>query len=372
MRARENELKKTIELDQQLLRNDKDHLAKTQKDYELKLKEIDTLRVKLQKDHLESIENFKSDFQRKFQDQDFEYHRRKLQIEEDEQKIRLEKERISMIENKNVKLMKEFEVLDNEVKKLRSDNQDMFKTCHEQKEQLRILNENLRRETEVCISRDKENSTLIHENTLLKQLLDETKSQSTTYKEDQQQLIENLRLQLNETREMIVKLRENKDKEYKKLKERYEDERRREAEKQQFEYEKLKNEIAIMQKRLGQEEHFSKELAILNNKLQNNMSSTAYRGGSERDSSYTQNKVSHNHFYNVRTSDQDDLDADEDSENEGILKRKQAWAELEREQEEIKRNIKSLMKTDPESRAIDNPMLAERVRNVRYEPAQYN
>lgn len=50
---------------------------------------------------------------------------------------------------------------------------------------------------------------------------------------------------------MIVKLRENKDKEYKKLKERYEDERRREAEKQQFEYEKLKNEIAIMQKRLG-------------------------------------------------------------------------------------------------------------------------
>lgn len=58
-------------------------------------------------------------------------------------------------------------------------------------------------------------------------------------------------MQLNETREMIVKLRENKDKEYKKLKERYEDERRREGEKYQFEYEKLKNEIALMQKRLG-------------------------------------------------------------------------------------------------------------------------
>jgi hypothetical protein len=43
-------------------------------------------------------------------------------------------------------------------------------------------------------------------------------------------LIENLRLQLNETREMIVKLRENKDKEYRKLKERYEDDRRRESE----------------------------------------------------------------------------------------------------------------------------------------------
>lgn len=30
------------------------------------------------------------------------------------------------------------------------------------------------------------------------------------------------------------------------------------------------------------------------------------------------------------------------------------------------------MKTAPESRAIDDPMLADRVRNVRYEPVNYN
>jgi hypothetical protein len=54
------------------------------------------------------------------------------------------------------------------------------------------------------------------------------------------------------------------------------------------------------------------------------------------------------------------------------LQRKKAWADLEREQEEIKRNIKSLMKTAPETRVIDDPMLAERVRNVRYEPTTYN
>ena len=177
-------------------------------------------------------------------------------------------------------------------------------------------------------------------------------------------MIENLRLQLTETREMIVKLRENKDKEYKKLKERYEDERRREQEKYQFEYEKLKNEVAIVSKRLGQEEHFSKELAILNNKLQSNVS--AIGSGTELHRS----KVSHNHFYSVREGQREDS-GDEDSESEGILKRRQAWAELEREQEEIKRNIKSLMKTAPESRAIDDPMLADRVRAVRYEPYSY-
>jgi hypothetical protein len=42
-------------------------------------------------------------------------------------------------------------------------------------------------------------------------------------------LIENLRIQLNETRDMINKMRENRDKEFKKLKEKYEDDRRRES-----------------------------------------------------------------------------------------------------------------------------------------------
>jgi len=92
---------------------------------------------------------------------------------------------------------------------------------------------------------------LLNENLLLKQLLEETKTQGSQHKDDQNQLIENLRLQLNETRDMIVKLKSDREKEYRKLKERYEDERRREGEKYQFEYEKLRTEIAVMQKRLG-------------------------------------------------------------------------------------------------------------------------
>ena len=44
------------------------------------------------------------------------------------------------------------------------------------KEQVRVLNENLRRETEVLLSRDRENSTLIHENKVLKEMFEEIKS----------------------------------------------------------------------------------------------------------------------------------------------------------------------------------------------------
>ena len=100
--------------------------------------------------------------------------------------------------------------------------------------------------------------------------------------------------------------------------------------------------------------------------------SSVYKGDSNtttRHEIYNE-KVSSHHFYGhggIRSED-----SDNDSEGETILQRKRAWAELEREQEEIKRNIKSLMKTAPESRAIDDPMLADRVRGVRYEPVNYN
>jgi len=47
---------------------------------------------------------------------------------------------------------------------------------------------------------------------------------------------------------------------------------------------------------------------------------------------------------------------------------KRGWAELEREQEEVKRGIKSLMRKQPESVASEEPLMADRVRGVRYNP----
>ena len=55
-------------------------------------------------------------------------------------------------------------------------------------------------------------------------------------------------------------------------------------------------------------------------------------------------------------------------EDEEILERKKAWAELEREENEVKRNIKSLMKLEPSTRAIDDPSMADRISAVRMNP----
>ena len=54
------------------------------------------------------------------------------------------------------------------------------------------------------------------------------------------------------------------------------------------------------------------------------------------------------------------------------MRRKMAWAELEREHEDAKRGIRSLMKMDPESRVTENPMLAERVRTAAYDPVRFD
>lgn len=47
--------------------------------------------------------------------------------------------------------------------------------------------------------------------------------------------------------------------------------------------------------------------------------------------------------------------------NEEIFTRKKAWAELEREQDDVKSNIKTLMRKAPESNVIENPLLAQRM-----------
>jgi regulator of replication initiation timing len=60
------------------------------------------------------------------------------------------------------------------------------------KDQIRILNENLRRETEQLLSRDRENTTLHSENQVLKTRLDEYRTDTNQLKEEQVHLIENL------------------------------------------------------------------------------------------------------------------------------------------------------------------------------------
>lgn len=67
-----------------MARSERDALQKSQRECELRLKELEVHRLKIDKEHLEAIERYKSDLSRSFADQDFDLHRRKLQLEENE------------------------------------------------------------------------------------------------------------------------------------------------------------------------------------------------------------------------------------------------------------------------------------------------
>lgn len=159
-----------------------------------------------------------------------------------------------------------------ESKTLNKDHVRLLRDYQDSKEQLKVLNENLKRQTEVGESRERESRSLIDENKTLRVMLEDLKRDAINLKENQMSLIINLRMQLDETREMIDKVKDTKEREFKKLREKCDEEVRRESEKYQFEYDKLREEINMFTRRLGQEESLNKQLAVQNTKLGNNLS----------------------------------------------------------------------------------------------------
>ena len=92
---------------------------------------------------------------------------------------------------------------------------------------------------------------------------------------------------MDETKDMIDRIRETKDREMKRLREKADDERRKETEKYQFEYDKLREEIQLFARKLGQEENLNKQLSMLNYKLQNNLTDLGKDFGGRDEDNYS-------------------------------------------------------------------------------------
>ena len=64
MRYREAEVKKTVEMELYLVKTEKDKMTSTIRDYDAKLSEIENFKLKLEKQHAEDIDRFKTEYQR--------------------------------------------------------------------------------------------------------------------------------------------------------------------------------------------------------------------------------------------------------------------------------------------------------------------
>lgn len=81
---------------------------------------MEQFKLRLEKQHVEDVERFKSEYQRNFKDQDFDIHRRRLAVDEEEHRIKLEKERLLRIETRCQGAEKELE-------ELRADHKNLSK-----------------------------------------------------------------------------------------------------------------------------------------------------------------------------------------------------------------------------------------------------
>jgi hypothetical protein len=62
MRYRETDAKKTVEMELYFVKAEKERMAHTIHDYEVKIADLESLKLRLEKQKLEDIEKFKSEY----------------------------------------------------------------------------------------------------------------------------------------------------------------------------------------------------------------------------------------------------------------------------------------------------------------------
>jgi hypothetical protein len=118
MRYRENEVKNQVAMELQMVKGEKERMAQHIRDYESKIQDLDCFKLRLEKQQVEDIERFKTEYQRQFKEQDFDIHRRRLAVDEDEHRITLEKERLTRAETRNAAIEKELDEIKTDYKDL--------------------------------------------------------------------------------------------------------------------------------------------------------------------------------------------------------------------------------------------------------------
>jgi hypothetical protein len=91
-----------MEMELYLVKKEKDRLKTMESDYLLKLKDVERHREQLNKENLEKEAKFKSELQQDFKNSDFDIHRRKLQLIEDETRVKNDRDRYAMLEKQSI------------------------------------------------------------------------------------------------------------------------------------------------------------------------------------------------------------------------------------------------------------------------------
>lgn len=144
-------------------------------------------------------------------------HRRRLALDEEEHRVTLEKDRLARAETRMATAEKEVTELRQELTRMTREHQTSTTEAFQAKDQLKTLNANLKNTSDALASRERECSAAQEESRALRTTLQTFKEDNDRNRQAQETLITNLRMQLEETREVIASLKDSKEREFRKL-----------------------------------------------------------------------------------------------------------------------------------------------------------
>lgn len=62
MRYRDADVKKTVEMELILVKNEKERMSRQIREYEQRVNDVEQLKLRLEKQHIEEVERFKSEY----------------------------------------------------------------------------------------------------------------------------------------------------------------------------------------------------------------------------------------------------------------------------------------------------------------------
>ena len=107
MRLKEADLKKTMEMELTLVKTERDSCKAKQRDADLKLKELERLKIALERKCDSEIEEFKARYERERDSDKRNFDAKRRQLEEDEHLFNLNKDRYLTNETERGRLEKE-------------------------------------------------------------------------------------------------------------------------------------------------------------------------------------------------------------------------------------------------------------------------
>jgi hypothetical protein len=219
-----------------IIQNEREKLQQKEREAELKLKDLNLLKMSLEKKTETEIKDFQRRFESQFEDEKRDIQRRRMKLEEEEH-------RYSINEKDKLQLQKENITLKDKLEKISTDHDKMMRDYMDTKDQLKVLSSNGLRDHEIINAKTSQASTYEHEAKTLRELLNAQKDMLANEKETNKEIISNLRQQLKEQKDMISQTRENLVSESEKQLEGYKNNYRSEREKYRGEIDHLNRKL---------------------------------------------------------------------------------------------------------------------------------